>query len=190
MLFAPDTVAAFCRRFPGVVVIDEAYVDFARANCLALALALPNVLVARTFSKSFSLAGLRVGYLVGAPALIAALYKLKDSYNVDALAQRLALAALNDLDHMRANAARIIATRERLAAALAALDFEVCPSDTNFLWTRPACLPARTLFERLRADRIYVRHFPGPRTGDYVRITVGTDGQVDILLAWLRKELA
>jgi histidinol-phosphate aminotransferase len=176
-------VEAFCDRFPGVVVIDEAYADFARDRFMDLALSRPNVLVSRTLSKSYSLAGLRLGYAVGPEDLIAALYKIKDSYNLDRLTQELALAALSDPGHMRANVERIVRTRERTAAELARRGFRVAPSDANFLWARPPeGRDARTVFDALRARRVLVRHFPGPRTGDHLRITVGTDEQMDEFL--------
>lgn len=181
-------VERFCRSFDGVVVIDEAYADFASANEMDLALRLPNVIVCRTLSKSFSLAGLRFGYAAGPAELIGALFKLKDSYNVDRLAQELAQAALSDLDHMRANVARIVATRERTAQRLAGLGFVVTPSEANFLWAKPPPpLTARSLFERLRAERIFIRYFPGARTGEHVRITVGTDAQMERLLAAIER---
>jgi len=177
-------VRAFCRRFPGVVLIDEAYVDFADDNCLDLARQ-PNVVVARTLSKSFSLAGLRLGYVVGPAALIAALYKIKDSYNVDRLAQEIALAAVGDWPHMRRNVERIKATRAQTAARLAAMGFTVFPSATNFLWVQPPFRPARAVFEELRRRRILVRYFPGPLTGAYLRITIGTPAQMAKLMGAL-----
>ncbi len=188
LLFEPDTVAAFCARLDGVVLIDEAYVDFARASCMELAPRPdnPNTLVMRTLSKSFSLAGLRLGYAIGPEPLIAALYKIKDSYNVDMLAQAAALAALNDLDHMRANVRRILETRARLADELTRRGWTVLDSQSNFLFARPPRDDAAALFEQLRRAGIYVRYFPGPRTGAYLRITIGTDDQVDALLAQLR----
>ncbi len=188
MLFDKAAVRAFCGRFPGVVLIDEAYVDFAREDCLDLALSLPNVLVCRTLSKSYSLAGLRLGYLVGSSVLIGAVQKLKDSYNIDRLAQTVALAAVGDQAWKRGNVRRIQTTRCRLTAALRGMGWKVCDSETNFLWTIPACRPARAVFESLRRRSIIVRHWPGPRIGDYVRITIGTDEQVDLLLAALREE--
>lgn len=183
----PATVAAFARPFPGVVLIDEAYVDFARRNCMALATdpGNANMLVMRTLSKSFSLAGLRLGYAVGPEPLIGALQKIKDSYNVDLLTQTVALAALDDLDSMRANVRRIVATRNRLADALRTLGYRVLPSETNFLFARPPNGDAAAVTERLRVRKIFVRHFPGPRTGEYLRITIGTDAQIDALLAAL-----
>jgi histidinol-phosphate aminotransferase len=188
MLFEKTQVRGFCERFPGVVVIDEAYVDFSREHCLDVALALPNVLVCRTLSKSYSLAGLRLGYLVGCENLIAALCKLKDSYNIDRLAQAAATAAIGDQDWMRANVRRIQATRARLTAALRGMGWQVCESESNFLWTRPAGRAAKDVFDALRRRSIVVRHWSGPRIGDYIRITVGTDEQIDTLLAALREE--
>lgn len=189
ILYPKKTVGAFCRKFPGVVLIDEAYVDFARTDCLDLALKLDNVLVMRTLSKSYSLAGIRLGYVVGPQPLIEALFKIKDSYNLDRLTQALALAALNDQAWMKANIKKIQVTRARLAAALKHLKFQVFSSETNFLWVKPPQLKAEALYRRLRAQDILVRYFPGPRTGAYLRITVGTDEQIDILLAALRRLL-
>ncbi len=185
--FEPETVAAFCAGFDGVVLIDEAYGDFADADCLGLALAPGNVntLVMRTLSKSFSLAGLRFGYVVGPEPLIGALYKIKDSYNMDMLAQAVGLAALSDLPYMRENVRKIRATRARLTEALRARGWRVCASQTNFLFARPPDGDARRVFERLKAVKIVVRYFPGPATGEYLRITVGTDAQMDALLAAL-----
>jgi histidinol-phosphate aminotransferase len=182
MLFPKTKVSAFCKRFSGVVLVDEAYVDFARESCMDLAKTMPNVLVMRTLSKSYSLAGIRCGYVVGPEALISALFKIKDSYNLNRLTQVAAMAALKDQATMRDNAERIKATRDRLSAELEKLGFTVCPSEANFLWAKPGGQDARVLFEALKAEGILIRHFPGERTGEYVRITVGTDEDVDRLL--------
>ena len=180
MMHDKATVAAFCASFDGVVLIDEAYADFADTHCMDLATALGNrqTLVMRTLSKSFSLAGLRFGYVIGPEPLITALYKIKDSYNMDMLAQVVARAALNDLDAMRENVRKIRDTRERLAAALTQRGWRVCPSQTNFLFARPPDGNAKLVFEQLKAARIYVRYFPGDFTGEYLRITIGTDEQM------------
>ena len=179
--------AAAAKRFKGVLAVDEAYADFSKANCVPLATAPGNrnVIVMRTLSKSFSLAGLRLGYCIGPEDLIAALYKVKDSYNVDAVAQAVALAALNDLKWMRANVARVRRTRTRTANALAKMGWSVLPSESNFLFARPANRPAAELFEKLRAMNIFVRYFKGPRTGDRLRITIGTDDEMNRLLSAL-----
>lgn len=184
MMYDPATVAAFCRSFPGVVLIDEAYGDFADANCMGLALSPENTntLVMRTFSKSFSLAGMRFGFVVGPQELIGALYKIKDSYNMDMLAQVVGLAALSDLPYMRENVGKIRATRARLAAELQRRGWRVCDSQTNFVFACPPDGDASRVFESLRAAKIYVRYFPGPETGEFLRITVGTDAQTDALL--------
>ncbi len=182
-----EQVAAFAKSFLGVVLVDEAYADFADDTCMPLAAAADNanVVVMRTLSKSFSLAGLRLGYCVGPEDLIEALYKVKDSYNVDALAQAVALAALADLPWMRRNAAKVQKTRDATADELRRRGWDVPPSQTNFLFAKPAHRPAAEIFEALRARNIFVRYFSGPRTGDRLRISVGTDADMDTLLAVL-----
>lgn len=174
-----ETVRNFCRRFDGVVLIDEAYVDFAKENCMYLALELKNVLVSRSLSKSFSLAGLRLGYVVGHPELIGALYRIKDSYNVSRLSQEIALAALQDTAHMQRNVERICRTRDWLAEELRRRGWIVAPSETNFLWARPpAAGTAAAWFDALRRRKILVRYFPGPLTGEHLRITIATEGEM------------
>ena len=182
-----EQVAAFAKTFPGVVLVDEAYADFADDTCMPLAAAADNanVVVMRTLSKSFSLAGLRLGYCVGPEDLIEALYKVKDSYNVDALAQAVALAALADLPWMRRNAAKVQKTRDATADELRRRGWDVPPSQSNFLFAKPAHRPAAEIFEELRKRNIFVRYFPGPRTGERLRISVGTDADMDTLLAVL-----
>ena len=187
-LAEPGAVAAFAKRFRGVLLVDEAYADFAPRNCMALATAPENTntLVMRTLSKSFSLAGIRFGYCVGPKPLIEALYKIKDSYNMDRVTQAIGLAALRDLPYMRANVEKILRTRERLAAELTARGWQVMPSATNFLFAAPPPpAGAAALFEALRARHLYVRYFPGDKTGRYLRITIGTEAQTDALLAAL-----
>ncbi|MBU1692856.1 MAG: histidinol-phosphate transaminase [Verrucomicrobia bacterium] len=177
-----ETVREFCAHFPGVVVLDEAYVDFAREHFMDLALEFDNVLVARSFSKSYSLAGLRVGYVVGAEPLIGALFKIKDSYNVDRLAQEIALAAVLDQKHMRRNVECIQMSREHTAATLRERGFDVGPSESNFLWVKPPRRPAAEWHAALREQRILVRHFPGKQIGAYLRITIGTESEMTALL--------
>ena len=184
----PETIAKFAKKFPGVVIVDEAYADFARANCMALATAKgnKNLLVMRTFSKSYSLAGLRVGYCVGPKDLIEALYKVKDSYNVDAIAQSLALTAFKDQRWMKANARKVIKTRKAFTRALVKRGWDVIPSESNFVFAKPpAGQAAADLFAYLKTKDIFVRYFPGPLTGDRLRITIGTDAQMSTLLAAL-----
>ena len=181
----PKAIAAFARKFPGVVIVDEAYADFARANCMSLATAPRNrnVIVMRTFSKSYSLAGLRVGYCVGPADLIDALYKVKDSYNVDAVAQSVALAALKDRAYHRKTVAKVVKTRKAFAKALEKRGWDVIPSESNFVFAKPpAPATAADVFAMLKSKNIFVRYFPGPLTGDRLRITIGTDSQMKTLL--------
>jgi len=175
------------RRLEGVLVVDEAYVDFARESALPLVARHPNVVVLRTFSKSFSLAGLRIGLAFGHPELLAGLRTVKDSYNLDRLALAAAEAALEDLDHMRANVARVRVTRTRLARALTDLGFAVLPSEANFVLARRAGTDLGPLARALSSRDVLVRHFPTPELRDGLRITVGTDEEIDILLAALRE---
>ena len=177
----------FCNAFAGVVLIDEAYADFADGNCMDLATEAGNrnVIVTRTLSKSFSLAGLRLGYAIGPADLIGAMYTIKDSYNLDGLTQAVALAALNDLPWMRANAKKIRATRARVANALRDRGWTMTESNTNFLFARPPDGEAERRFQALRAQNIFVRYFPAPATREYLRISIGTDADMDRLLAAL-----
>ena len=184
----PARLADFAKGFRGVLLIDEAYADFARANAMALATRASNrnVIVMRTFSKSYSLAGLRVGYAVGPQDLIEALYKVKDSYNVDALAQAVALAAVRDQNWMRTNARKVVASRTRFSAALEDRGWDVLPSEANFVFVRPpARAKAADLFAALRERNIFVRYFPGRLTGNRLRITIGTEPELNKLVKTL-----
>ena len=173
---------ALCRAQKGVVVLDEAYVDFADGNTLKLALKYPHVIVARTFSKAYSLCFQRVGYFIGHPSLMAALDKIRDSYNVNGLGQVAALTTLDDLKYYRANFRKIISTRRRLTSELSALGFSVLPSQTNFILARPPRFPAKVWLDKLRAKKILVRWFKYPSVRDYLRITIGTDAEANALL--------
>jgi histidinol-phosphate aminotransferase len=180
--YATGELGAICRVQKGVVILDEAYADFARENAMSLALKFPNVIVARTFSKGYSLCFQRVGYFVGPVALIEALHKIRDSYNVNGLGQIAALATLEDLPYYRRNFKRIVATRQRLSAELRALGFAVPPSEANFIFVRPPVFPAQAWLEKLRRKRVLVRWFKDPATRDFLRITIGADAQTDALL--------
>jgi len=172
-----------------VVVIDEAYVDFGAESAIALIDRYPNLLVVQTVSKSRSLAGMRVGLAFGNPELIDALNRVKDSFNsypLDRLAQAAATAAYEDDAWFRDCCAKVIASRERLAAELGALGFEVLPSAANLLFARHAGYDAATLALRLREKEIFVRHFKAPRIDQHLRISIGTDAECDILLDALR----
>ena len=170
-----------CRAHKGVVVLDETYVNFAEENAMALALKYPHVLVARTFSKAYSLCFQRVGYFVGHPELIAALHKIRDSYNVNGLGQIAAEATLDDLPYYRANFKKIIATRDELSRELTLLGFRVLPSQTNFILVQPPRFSAEAWLQKLRARKILVRWFNQPEVGNYLRITIGTAAEAEAL---------
>ena len=180
--YTTDELDLLCRAHHGAIVLDEAYVDFAQENALSLALKHPHVLVARTFSKAYSLCFQRVGYFIGHPELIAALDKLRDSYNVNGLGQIGALATLDDLAYYRANFRRIKATRARLTEELTGLGFDVLPSQTNFILMRPPQFAAKVWLEELRNRKILVRWFSHPDVKDYLRITIGTEAEANALV--------
>ncbi len=187
--YATVALEKLCQAQRGVVVLDEAYVDFAAENAGALALKYPHVLVSRTFSKAYSLCFQRVGYFVGHADLIGALHKIRDSYNVNGLGQVAAAATLDDLPYYRANFQRIIATRERLSRDLAGLGFIVLPSQTNFILTQPPQFSAADWLQKLRAEKILVRWFSAPAIQDYLRITIGTPAEAAALVKAVRKIL-
>jgi len=178
-----------CRSQKGLVVLDEAYVDFGKENSVRLALKYPHVLVARTFSKAYSLCFQRVGYFIGRPELISALDKIRDSYNVNGLGQIAALATLDNLAYYRGNFRKIIATREKLSRQLTDLGFAVFPSQTNFILVRPPKYPAKKWLQKLREHRILVRWFNHPSTRDYLRITIGTPKEAQALVEAVRGTL-
>ena len=187
--YPPCELDALCKAQRGVVVLDEAYVDFAGENALKLALKYPHVLVARTFSKAYSLCFQRVGYFVGHRDLIAALHKIRDSYNVNGLGQIGAEATLGDLPHYRANFKKIIATREWLSRELTKLGFRVLPSRTNFILVRPPRFSASLWLQNLRVQKVLVRWFDRPEVKDYLRITIGTASEAKVLVNAVRKIL-
>ena len=180
--YAVAELEDLCRAHRGVVVLDEAYVDFAGEHAMQLALKYPHVIVARTFSKGYSLCFLRIGYFVGHPELIAALHKVRDSYNVNGIGQIAAEVTLGDLGYYHRNLRRIISTRKRVSVALSKLEFEVLPSQTNFIFARPPLFSARDWLEKLRTEKILVRWWDHPSVRDYLRITIGTDKEMSALL--------
>jgi histidinol-phosphate aminotransferase len=182
-----EAVEHLCRVFDGMVVIDEAYVDFADDDCLDFPKRFENAIVMRTFSKSFSLAGMRLGTAVARPEVINEFMKTKDSYNLNAFSQAAGLAAMNDYDYMLAKAAKVRATRERLREQLRALGFDVPKSQSNFLLARWDGTPAAPeIFEALRARNILVRYFPVRNLENALRITIGTDEECAALVAAIK----
>jgi histidinol-phosphate aminotransferase len=169
----------------GPLVVDEAYVDFADAHAISLT-RLPNVIVTRTLSKSYSLAGLRFGFAIASPELVRELIKVKDSYNCDALSLAGAQAALEDQAYLAETRSKIIATRTRLTRELAKLGFDVLPSQANFVWATRSDRAVKPIFEELKKRKILVRYMNYPGHGDGLRISVGSDAEIDRLLDELR----
>src|ERR1700716_572045 len=182
-------IATLLEQHPDApVVIDEAYVDFGAETATPLVASHPNLLVVQAMSKSRALAGLRVGYAIGDAALIEALVRVKDSFNSYPLgrpAQAGAIASLEDEAYFQQSRARVIESREQLDRGLARLGFEVLPSSANFVFARHPAHEGAALAAALRQRAVIVRHFPAARISDYLRITVGADGQIDRLLSAL-----
>jgi histidinol-phosphate aminotransferase len=178
-------VEALARAFDGVVLVDEAYVDFADAHCLELALRLPNVVVSRTMSKAYSLAGMRFGFAVTRPEIVREMAKVKDSYNCDAVATAAAAAAIADQEYAKGTWAKIRAERARMTRALETCGWSVLPSQANFvLATVPGGGAAQVLGE-LKKRGVLVRFFDLPGLRDKLRITVGAPEDTDALAAAL-----
>jgi histidinol-phosphate aminotransferase len=164
-------------QLSGVLVVDEAYVDFAEETALPLVQEFQNVIIVRTLSKGYSLAGLRLGFGIANPALLSGLFKIKDSYNIDAIATLVGAAAMRDQAHKNACAAQVKSSRAKLAIDLKQLGFEVGDSQTNFLLARPPQGNAEQIYLALKQRGILVRYFHQPGLDDKLRITVGTEEQ-------------
>lgn len=173
-----------------IVIVDEAYVDFAEYSVLPLLDRYENLLVVRTFSKSRSLAGMRIGYAVGSPVLIKAMNDIKYSYNsytINQTSLAAGTAALLDEKYFREMIDKIKATRSRACGRFASLGFQFGEPQANFIFVTHPALDAGELFRALREKHIYVRYFDAPRTRDYLRVTIGTDAQMDVLFDFLEK---
>lgn len=178
-----DQVRRVAAATRGLVVVDEAYVDFGGTTALSLLSELENLLVLRTLSKSYSLAGARIGLAFGQPELIAELCKVKDSYNVSRLAQSAGVAALEDAGWMEANVTRVKLTRERVREGLVRLGFRVPPSAANFLWVDCGAAGGEAAYRWLRERGVLVRYFDAPGLRSGVRVTIGSDEEMDRFLA-------
>jgi histidinol-phosphate aminotransferase len=177
-------------RLRGPLVIDEAYVDFADDNALDDVRSQErdgSVIVTRSLSKSYALAGIRFGFAVTTPALVRELFKVKDSYNCDVLSLTAATAALDDQAYLQATRASILATRLRMTETLPTLGFRVCPSQANFVWCRRDDLPVKPIYEALKSRGILVRYMAYERYGDGLRISVGSEPEIDRLFEELKR---
>jgi len=180
-------IEALAGRVAGMLVVDEAYADFADENALELVKRYDNVIVTRTFSKSYSLAGMRLGLAVARPEVIAALDKIRDHYNLDRLAQAAATAALADQDYFRQCVRKIRATREWFSTELRVAGYEVIPSSGNYVFATPPDRDGRRVYDALYSRRILVRHFSDPLLAHGLRITIGTREEMETLLAALQE---
>ena len=180
-----EQLAELADRATGVVAIDEAYVAFADSSALDLVRRCDRVIVLRTLSKSHGLAGLRLGFGIAHPDLLSGLAKVKDSYNVDAVADAVGAAAIRDVAYTRETVERIRRTRARLGRALIDRGFRTWPSQANFVLARPADGDACRVYHGLRERGVLVRYFAEPRLADKLRITVGTEQETTRLLSAL-----
>ncbi|QDS94812.1 Histidinol-phosphate aminotransferase [Roseimaritima multifibrata] len=184
-VLTPDEVLEIAERLPCPLVVDEAYADFAETNCLKLVEQNENIFITRTLSKSYALAGLRFGFVIAQPHRIAELGKIKDSYNCDALSIAAATAAVGSSEWLADNVQKIKATRRRMEQKLTEIGFKVTPSQANFVWCQHPHKSHKEMYEQLKKSQILVRYMDFPEWGDGLRISVGTDDQVDACLMLL-----
>ncbi|WP_149497933.1 histidinol-phosphate transaminase [Roseiconus lacunae] len=185
-----DEIAKLAESLPCPLVVDEAYADFAGDNCLDLVRSHDNILVTRTLSKSYALAGIRFGFLVGSPAILGKLGNIKDSYNCDYLATVAATAAIGAQDWLRETVETMNQTRARMETRLAELGFNVTPSKANFVWCTHPSGEHAAMHQFLKKNQVLVRYMNFPDWGDGLRISVGTDQQVDACLMLLERYLS
>lgn len=195
--FPIEQIEAALKAIDGLLVVDEAYVDFGADSAVSLLKDYENLVVVRTFSKSYSLAGMRVGFAFGAAPIIRMLDRVRDAYNLDRVAQVAAQAAFEDVEYFEAQRQKVMATREATRAQLDAHDWFTYPSAANFLFTEPKNAAgesgpevAASLFESLKSQRVVVRYFPShPLTCSFIRVSVGTDAEMKVFLtaveSWL-----
>ena len=168
-----------------IVIVDEAYVDFGASSCIELLSQYDNLIVVRTFSKSRSMAGSRIGYALASEEIITALHNVKYSYNsytMDSVTIKLGVEAIKDEKYFRDNLDKVICTRNWTRDRLNELGFQVFDSSANFLFVKPSGISAKALFEKLKERNIYVRYFNKPRIDNYLRISIGTDSEMQALI--------
>ena len=184
-----NKIASFAEGLNGILVVDEAYVDFAKETAIPLIDTYPNIVILRTFSKSFSLAGMRIGLAFADPKLIEGMAKVKDSYNLNRLSIVAGIAALDDMSWMEENVKKIRKTRNDLFSSLNRFGFKTYPSQSNFVLARIPNRNCRDIYEELKKRGILVRYFDTPRLQDCMRITVGTDHEITRLVEELSQIL-
>lgn len=186
---SPAEISQLVEKFDGLVLIDEAYADFAEDNCVALASKYDNVVVSRTLSKAYSLAGLRFGYAIAKESVVEQMMKVKDSYNCDAISIVAATAALQDQEHAQMTWAHVKQERDRLTTELTEAGFAVLPSHANFVFAKVPGGDGLAMYKALKAMGILVRHFDQPGLKDHLRITIGTSQENNALLGGVRELL-
>tara|TARA_Y100001978_G_scaffold83446_1_gene74878 strand:+ start:8480 stop:9601 length:1122 start_codon:yes stop_codon:yes gene_type:complete len=189
-LVSNSELAQVAEKVRGILVIDEAYVDFSDGGSIQLIRDFDNVIVVRTMSKSFSLAGMRIGFACASPDLVTGMWKVKEHYNLNRLSLVAAEAALDDIASMRTHAEQICQTRTRLTEDLRTLGFFVWDSAANFVLARSPHTPAEDIYNMLRERKILVRYFNQPRLDDCLRISIGTDAEIDAFTKTLREILS
>jgi histidinol-phosphate aminotransferase len=180
--FDNDYIAELAQRCDGILVVDEAYVDFAETTALDLVKTCENVVVTRTFSKSYSLAGMRLGLAVARPEVVAALDKIRDHYHLDRLALVAASAALQDQVYLLKTVSKVRATRDWFAAELRAIGYTIEPSNTNFVFAEPADKNAKRVYDALYQRKILVRYFSDPQLSHGLRVSIGTRQEMETTL--------
>ncbi|MCC6239460.1 MAG: histidinol-phosphate transaminase [Phycisphaerales bacterium] len=183
---SPLEVASLAKAFGGMVLVDEAYADFADDNCVALVKEHENVIVSRTLSKAYSLAGLRFGYAIGRQKIIAEMMKVKDSYNCDAISIVAATAAIQDQEYARSTWDKVRTERERVGSELRQMGWNVLPSQANFVFASPADGRGKEIYQGLKRQGILVRYFDSPGLSDKIRITIGTSQENNALLSGIK----
>lgn len=173
----------------GVLVIDEAYIDFSASDCLDVYKKFENVIITRSFSKSYSLAGMRIGYALANPYFISEMMKVKDSYNVSRLAIIAGIAALKDRDYFETCSSKIIVERNFITKKLKEMGLNPYPSQANFVLVKSENYPARDLYDKLKERKILVRYFDAPKLKDCIRISIGTHKEMVVLITEIEKIL-
>ena len=186
---AKEDILDLANRLPCPILVDEAYADFAEFNCIDLVKENPKIMVSRTLSKSYGLAGLRFGFLIAQPQMIAEFCKVKDSYNCDAISIAGATAAIGDQQWFENNRNKVLETRQRLHQGLEKLGFEVIPSQANFVWCTHSSQPSKPIYEHLKDNRVLVRYMNYEGWSDGLRISVGTDEQIDACLSLIEMKV-
>jgi len=185
--FPIEYIEELSRCCSGMLVVDEAYADFSDVSAMELVRARENVVVTRTFSKSYSLAGMRLGLAVARPEVVAALDKIRDHYHLDRLALAAATAALLDQEHLRESVRRIRETREWFSRELTAIGYRVIPSQANYVFVSPPDGDGKRVYDLLFARRILVRYFSDTLLAHGMRISIGTRGEMEAILEALRE---